>query len=69
MYPVVSDQPNSTRNDEELACKIAKDFGIESGKQIIIAGYPQGQGATNMMKIIGKITMKTYWRFGGMVCH
>lgn len=53
VYPVVSDQPNSTRNDEELACKIAKDFGIESGKQIIIvAGYPQGQGATNMMKII-----------------
>ena len=53
VYPVVSDEQNEDGNDERLAQKIAKDFGIEAGKQVIIvAGYPSGEGATNMMKII-----------------
>ncbi len=53
VYPVISPVPNLDKNDEELATQIAKDFGVPVGKQIIIvAGYPSGQGATNMMKII-----------------
>lgn len=53
VHPVLSDVENSSSNEEELAQKIAKDLEIESGKQVIIvAGYPSGAGATNMMKII-----------------
>ncbi len=53
VYPVVSEESNYEGNDEELACNIAKEFGVAVGKQIIIvAGYPSGVGATNMMKII-----------------
>lgn len=53
VYPVISDVENNSTNDEELACKIAKELDIEAGKQVIIvAGYPSGAGATNMMKII-----------------
>lgn len=53
VHPIYSPTVNTPANDEELACQIAKSFGIEVGKQIIIvAGYPSGAGATNMMKII-----------------
>lgn len=53
VHPVISDVENNSTNDEELACKIAKELDIEAGKQVIIvAGYPSGAGATNMMKII-----------------
>ncbi len=53
VHPVVSAENNENGNDERLACEVAKEYGIEAGKQIIIvAGYPSGEGATNMMKII-----------------
>ena len=53
VHPIYSEIENRSSNDEELACKIAKQFGVSVGKQIIIvAGYPSGEGATNMMKII-----------------
>ena len=40
-------------NDDELASKIAKDYGIKPGRKVIItAGYPSGKGTTNFMKII-----------------
>ena len=53
VHPIYSPQVNDASNDEEIACKIAKEFGVEVGRKIIIvAGYPSGEGATNMMKII-----------------
>ena len=53
VYPIYSSTMNEPANDEELACKTAKDFGVAVGKKIVIvAGYPSGEGATNMMKII-----------------
>ena len=51
--PVVSDIRNEMTNDDEIANTIAKNFGIEPGKKVIIAaGYPTGTGNTNTMKII-----------------
>jgi len=53
VYPVLSAVQNELTNDDELASKIAKEFGIPVGKQIIItAGYPTGEGTANMMKIV-----------------
>ena len=53
VYPLYTPEMNHASNDEEKACAIAKEFGVEVGKQIVIvAGYPSGEGATNMMKII-----------------
>ena len=53
VFPVFSDIQNNMHNDDELASIIAKNFGIEPGKFVIItAGYPTGEGTANMMKII-----------------
>ena len=53
VIPVYSDIQNHMTNDDELASKIAREFGIEPGRKVIIAaGYPSGIGATNTMKII-----------------
>ncbi len=51
--PICSDIQNELTNDDELACTIAKTFGIKPGQLIIItAGYPTGEGSANMMKVI-----------------
>ncbi|NLC05228.1 MAG: pyruvate kinase [Erysipelothrix sp.] len=53
VFPVFSDIQNNMHNDDELASIIAKNYGIEPGKFVIItAGYPTGEGTANMMKII-----------------
>lgn len=53
VIPVFSEVKNNMTNDDELASKIAKSYGIEVGRKVIIAaGYPSGIGATNTMKII-----------------
>ena len=50
---VKSDVTNDEKNEVELARKVAKDLGIKAGETIIVvAGYPVGCGATNVMKII-----------------
>lgn len=44
---------NTQLNECELARRIAKEHGIKIGETIIlVAGYPQGTGSTNTMKII-----------------
>lgn len=44
---------NTQLNECELARQIAKEHGIQIGETIIlVAGYPQGTGATNTLKII-----------------
>ncbi|MEG0076361.1 pyruvate kinase [Anaerorhabdus sp.] len=51
--PILSDVQNELTNDDEIACTIAKTFGIKPGQLIIItAGYPTGEGSANMMKVI-----------------
>ncbi len=51
--PIYCAEVNDANNDERLACEIAKKYGVKVGRKIIIvAGYPSGEGATNMMKII-----------------
>ncbi len=51
--PILSDIQNELTNDDDLACTIAKAYGIKPGQLIIItAGYPTGEGSANMMKII-----------------
>lgn len=53
VIPVYSDVENNMTNDDELACTIAKRFGAQTGdKLVLVAGYPSGEGSTNMMKII-----------------
>lgn len=53
VIPIFSDIQNELTNDDELASIIAKNYGIEVGKQVIItAGYPTGEGTANMMKIV-----------------
>lgn len=53
VIPIYSEVQNQMTNDDELASKIAKDYGIKAGRKVIIsAGYPSGIGATNFMKII-----------------
>lgn len=53
VVPIFSDIQNNMHNDDELASIIAKTFGIEKGKSVIItAGYPTGEGTANMMKIV-----------------
>lgn len=53
VIPIYSDVQNEMTNDDELASIIAKNFGIEVGKQVIItAGYPTGEGTANMLKIV-----------------
>ena len=49
----LSDVQNTQLNECELARTIAKEHGIKVGETIIlVAGYPQGTGSTNTMKII-----------------
>ena len=49
----LSDVQNTQLNECELARKIAKEHGIKVGETIVlVAGYPQGTGATNTLKII-----------------
>lgn len=51
--PVYSEVRNDLTNDDEIASKVAKEFGIKPGNKVIIAaGYPTGTGNTNLMKII-----------------
>ena len=51
--PILSAVQNQLTNDDELASKIAKEYGVKAGQQIVItAGYPTGEGSANMMKII-----------------
>lgn len=53
VVPIYSEVMNQMTNDDELASKIAKEYGIKPGRKVIIsAGYPSGIGATNFMKII-----------------
>jgi pyruvate kinase len=53
VIPIYSDVQNEMTNDDELASIVAKNYGIQPGKQIIItAGYPTGEGTANMLKII-----------------
>jgi pyruvate kinase len=53
VVPVYSDIQNEMTNDDDLANTVAKTYGIEVGKQVIItAGYPTGEGTANLMKII-----------------
>lgn len=48
-----SETKNEESTDVEMAREIAKKMGVEVGKTIIVvAGYPVGCGATNVMKII-----------------
>lgn len=50
---VKSDVLNDEKNEVELARRVAKELGIQVGETIIVvAGYPVGCGATNVMKII-----------------
>ena len=49
----LSKTQNTQLNEVELACSIAKEHGVKEGETIlIVAGYPQGSGATNTLKII-----------------
>ena len=51
--PVFSTIRNELINDDELASKIAIEYGFKPGELIIIsAGYPTGEGSANMMKIV-----------------
>ena len=51
--PYVSDIQNTKENDIDLARNIALMKGYKHGDYaIIVAGYPVGQGSTNMMRII-----------------
>ncbi len=53
VIPLYSDIQNEMTNDDELASIVAKNYGIEPGRQIIItAGYPTGEGTANMLKIV-----------------
>ncbi len=53
VIPIKSDIQNNMYNDDELASIIAKGYGVEPGRFVIItAGYPTGVGTANMMKII-----------------
>lgn len=50
---VKSEVNNDEKNEVELAREVAKALGIQVGETIIVvAGYPVGCGATNVMKII-----------------
>ncbi|MGX8835519.1 pyruvate kinase [Amedibacillus sp. YH-ame6] len=50
---VFSKVANDEKNEVELARSIVKELGVKVGETIIIvAGYPVGCGATNVMKII-----------------
>ena len=51
--PYVSDIQNTKENDIDLARNIALMKGYKHGDYaIVVAGYPVGQGSTNMMRII-----------------
>ncbi len=51
--PYVSDIQNTKENDINLARNIALMKGYKHGDYaIVVAGYPVGQGSTNMMRII-----------------
>lgn len=53
VIPIFSKVENDMVNDDELASEVAKLYGVKKGEFVIItAGYPAGEGATNMMKII-----------------
>lgn len=49
----LSEIQNTQLNECDLARRIAKEHGIKEGETIlIVAGYPQGTGSTNTLKII-----------------
>lgn len=51
--PIYSDIQNNMTNDDMLAGIVARSYGVEPGKLIILtAGYPTGEGSANMMKIV-----------------
>lgn len=51
--PYVSDIQNTRENDIDLAKNIALMTGYHAGDYaLVVAGYPVGQGSTNMMRII-----------------
>ena len=51
--PYFSDIQNTRENDVDLAKNIALMKGCHYGDFIIVvAGYPEGHGATNMMRIV-----------------
>lgn len=53
VLPICSDVRNDMTNDDELASIVAKTYGVEVGRYVIVtAGYPTGEGTANMMKII-----------------
>ncbi len=53
VMPVVTDVQNTQQNDVQLARNIALKNGLHRGDNIIVvAGYPVGSGATNMLKIV-----------------
>ncbi len=44
---------NDMVNDVELASEYAKKNGLQAGDLVLlVAGYPQGEGSTNMMRIV-----------------
>lgn len=49
----LSEVENNQENDIELAKKFALEAGLQKGETILlVAGYPSGIGATNMMRIV-----------------
>ena len=53
VIPHYSETHNDMLNDDTLAFDICKKHGFKKGELIILcAGYPTGEGRTNMMKII-----------------
>lgn len=53
VIPILSDIQNNMHNDDELASIIAKNYGLVAGDNVIItAGYPTGEGTTNMLKVV-----------------
>ena len=50
---LLSEVRNDMVNDVELASDFARQCGLKKGDLcILVAGYPQGEGSTNMMRIV-----------------
>lgn len=53
VHTMVSDQLNTKETETEMANVVAKAHGLKPGDTIIVvAGYPTGTGATNVMRIV-----------------
>lgn len=53
VIPILSQVQNNMHNDDELASKIGKEYGLKQGDYVIVtAGYPTGEGTTNMLKVV-----------------